>query len=96
MTTTPSGAAREIGVGLISVGWMGKLHSRAYQALPSVYPELGLKPRLVHAADTAEDRAAYARDVLGYEKAGPTTAPYWTTRTSRSCRSARRTSSTTK
>jgi predicted dehydrogenase len=70
MTTTPSGAAREIGVGLISVGWMGKLHSRAYQALPSVYPELGLKPRLVHAADTAEDRAAYARDVLGYEKAG--------------------------
>ncbi|MGW2291196.1 Gfo/Idh/MocA family protein [Streptomyces phaeochromogenes] len=71
MTTTPSGAGREIGVGLISVGWMGKLHSRAYQALPSVYPELGLRPRLVHAADTAGDRAAYARDVLGYEKAGP-------------------------
>ncbi|NUQ99420.1 MAG: Gfo/Idh/MocA family oxidoreductase [Streptomyces sp.] len=69
MTPTTPGAAREIGVGLISVGWMGKLHSRAYQALPSVYPELGIKPRLVHAADTAEDRAAYARDVLGYEKA---------------------------
>ncbi|MGW1777952.1 Gfo/Idh/MocA family protein [Streptomyces sp. NPDC002143] len=69
MTPNSPGAAREIGVGLISVGWMGKLHSRAYQALPSVYPELGLKPRLVHAADTAEDRAAYARDVLGYEKA---------------------------
>ena len=31
----------EIGVGLISVGWMGKLHTRAYQAMPSVYPELG-------------------------------------------------------
>lgn len=69
MPPTTPGAAREIGVGLISVGWMGKLHSRAYQALPSVYPELGIKPRLVHAADTAEDRAAYARDVLGYEKA---------------------------
>jgi predicted dehydrogenase len=55
-----------IGVGLISVGWMGKLHSRAYQALPSVYPELGLRPRLVHAADTAADRVAYARDALGY------------------------------
>ena len=38
---------REIGVGLISVGWMGKLHTRAYQAMPSVYPELGLKCRLV-------------------------------------------------
>ncbi|MFD4509447.1 Gfo/Idh/MocA family protein [Streptomyces sp. NPDC058457] len=69
MTPTTPGAAREIGVGLISVGWMGKLHSRAYQVLPSVYPELGIRPRLVHAADTAEDRAVYARDVLGYEKA---------------------------
>jgi predicted dehydrogenase len=59
---------RDIGVGLISVGWMGKLHSRAYQALPSVYPELGLRPRLVHAADTAPDRVAYARDVLGYAR----------------------------
>ncbi|MGW4911000.1 Gfo/Idh/MocA family protein [Streptomyces sp. NPDC004270] len=69
MTPTTPGAAREIGVGLISVGWMGKLHSRAYQVLPSVYPELGVKPRLVHAADTAQDRADYARDVLGYERA---------------------------
>lgn len=59
---------REIGVGLISVGWMGKLHTRAFQSLPAVYPELGVKPRLVIAADTAEDRAAYAKDVLGYEE----------------------------
>jgi predicted dehydrogenase len=64
-TTTPR---REIGVGLISVGWMGKLHSRAYQALPYVYPETGLRPRLVHAADTAPDRVAYATEVLGYER----------------------------
>jgi predicted dehydrogenase len=59
---------RDIGVGLISVGWMGKLHSRAYQALPSVYPELGLRPRLLHAADTAADRVDYATDVLGYAR----------------------------
>jgi predicted dehydrogenase len=68
MADTGNGTIRDVGVGLISVGWMGKLHSRAYQALPSVYPELGLRPRLVHAADTAPDRAAYARDVLGYER----------------------------
>ncbi|MFE4967712.1 Gfo/Idh/MocA family protein [Streptomyces sp. NPDC056660] len=68
MTSFTPAPAREIGVGLISVGWMGKLHSRAYRELPSVYPELGIRPRLVHAADTAEDRTAYARDVLGYEK----------------------------
>src|SRR6476661_6722114 len=59
---------REIGVGLISVGWMGKLHTRAYQSMPSVYPELGLKCRLVIAADTAPDRVEYAKDVLGYER----------------------------
>jgi predicted dehydrogenase len=65
--TDDTGITR-IGVGLISVGWMGKLHSRAYQAIPLVYPELKIRPRLVHAADTAADRAEYARDVLGYAK----------------------------
>jgi predicted dehydrogenase len=64
-----NGVSRPVGVGLISVGWMGKLHTRAYQALPTVYPELGARPRLVHAADTAPDRAEYARDVLGYARA---------------------------
>jgi predicted dehydrogenase len=49
---------------------MGKLHSRAYQAIPLVYPDLKIRPRLVHAADTAPDRAGYARDVLGYARAG--------------------------
>jgi predicted dehydrogenase len=58
------------GIGLISVGWMGKLHSRAYQAIPLVYPELKIRPALVHAADTAADRADYACEVLGYARAG--------------------------
>jgi predicted dehydrogenase len=69
MNTTDDRYARP-GVGLISVGWMGKLHSRAYQAIPLVYPDLKIRPRLVHAADTAPDRAGYARDVLGYVRAG--------------------------
>jgi predicted dehydrogenase len=62
------GSPATLGVGLISVGWMGKLHTRAYQSIPVVYPELGLHPRLVHAADTAPDRRVYARDVLGYPR----------------------------
>jgi predicted dehydrogenase len=69
MSSTNSHPAREIGVGLISVGWMGKLHTRAYQALPVVYPGLGLRPQLARAADTAPDRAEYAREILGYAKA---------------------------
>jgi predicted dehydrogenase len=70
MTASRNGGTHSIGVGLISVGWMGKLHTRAYEALPSVYPELDVRPRLVHAADTAPDRADFARDVLGYVRAG--------------------------
>src|SRR5580693_4288548 len=69
MNTTASGYTQP-GIGLISVGWMGKLHSHAYQAIAQVYPELKIRPRLVHAADTAADRADYARDVLGYARAG--------------------------
>ena len=69
MVTTGDGYAQP-GIGLISVGWMGKLHSRAYQAIPLVYPELKFRPRFVRAADTAADRADYAREVLGYARAG--------------------------
>lgn len=58
---------KEIGVGLISVGWMGKLHAKSMQQLPIVFPELGVKPKLVIACDTAEDRAQYAVDSLGFE-----------------------------
>jgi predicted dehydrogenase len=65
-----SPGTREIGVGLISLGWMGRLHTKAYQSVPVTYPDLGVRPVLVHAADTAPDRADYARDVLGYRTAG--------------------------
>ncbi|MEY4971161.1 MAG: hypothetical protein RLZZ404_87, partial [Actinomycetota bacterium] len=63
-----SNTSKTVGVGLISVGWMGKVHSRAYQALPVVFPELGITPKLVIAADTAQDRVDYAINVLGYER----------------------------
>ena len=63
---TESRSGTRPGVGLISVGWMGKLHTKAYQAVPLTYPELGVAPRLVVAADTEPSRAQYAVDVLGY------------------------------
>ena len=78
MVSTNNG---EIGVGLISVGWMGKLHTRAYQALPSIYPELGLRPRLVHAADTAPDRVEYACESWATRTRVRTTARSSPTRT---------------
>lgn len=54
------------GIGLISVGWMGRLHTSAYRDLPIFYPELGIRPRLVHAADTSSERTAFAHEVLNY------------------------------
>jgi predicted dehydrogenase len=57
----------EIGVGLISVGWMGRLHTRAYKAVAEHFPELGLRARLVIAADTVEASARQASEVLGYQ-----------------------------
>jgi len=59
---------RDIGVGLVSVGWMGRLHTGSYSRLPAVYPELGLRPRLGHAADTSAERREYARSTLGYQR----------------------------
>ena len=59
---------KELGIGLISVGWMGRVHTQAYQALPIYFPELEVRPRLVIAADSSEERAQYAHDTLGYEQ----------------------------
>ncbi len=65
MATTP----HRLGVGLISVGWMGKVHARAYQNISAIYPELGVAPELLIAADPAQDRQDYAREVLGFAEA---------------------------
>ncbi len=59
---------REIGVGVIALGWMGRLHSRGFAQVAERYPDLGVKARLVAAADPvpANQRAALA---LGFERA---------------------------
>jgi len=58
--------AREIGIGTVSLGWMGKLHTRAYRRLFDHYPECALEPRLVIAADVV-DGARETAERLGYE-----------------------------
>lgn len=62
-----------IGVGLISVGWMGRLHSRAYLAAKQHFPELPMHAELVIAADPDESGRRHAEEALGY---GETTADY--------------------
>ncbi|WP_347346743.1 Gfo/Idh/MocA family oxidoreductase [Microbacterium sp.] len=62
-------ATHELGIGLISVGWMGRLHSRAYLAARHHFPELPARPRLVVAADPDAGGRDHAVDALGYERA---------------------------
>jgi len=62
-------SARTIGIGLISVGWMGRAHSRAYRNVNEHYPELTVRPQLVVAADVVEANRAEAVEFLGYERA---------------------------
>jgi len=57
-----------IGVGLISVGWMGRLHSRAYLASAHHYPELPITAHLVVAGDPDEQGRLHASEALGYRE----------------------------
>ncbi|HXJ67257.1 MAG TPA: Gfo/Idh/MocA family oxidoreductase [Actinomycetota bacterium] len=59
--------AKTIGIGLIGVGWMGEVHSRAYVRCRQHFPDCAGVARLVVAADESADRARRAADVLGYE-----------------------------
>lgn len=58
-----------IGVGLISAGWMGTVHSRGYLGVRDKYAELGLAPELVVVADTVAANAQRLVDRLGYSRA---------------------------
>jgi predicted dehydrogenase len=60
---------REIGIGLLGVGWMGRLHTASYRRVRDHYPDLALVPRFVIAADEVPERAEEARTTLGYETA---------------------------
>ena len=60
---------REIGIGVVSLGWMGRLHASSYQRLPSRFPELGIRPRLVVAADPIQENQQAAVEQFGFEKA---------------------------
>jgi predicted dehydrogenase len=59
-------ATRKIGVGVIGMGWMGTVHSRAYRMIPDRFPECNLSPELVICADEHGPRAADAEKRFGF------------------------------
>lgn len=58
---------RTVGIGLVGVGWMGRVHSVAYRRVRDHYSDCDGVARLVVAADESETRARQAVDELGYE-----------------------------
>lgn len=60
---------KTIGVGVISLGWMGRLHARSYRSVSERFPELGVQARLVAAADPVEEAQRAAVEDLGFERA---------------------------
>jgi predicted dehydrogenase len=59
---------RTIGIGIIGMGWMGEVHSRAYRAIPDRFHESGIQPRLVACADPVAARAQAAQARFGFER----------------------------
>ncbi|MDR2379793.1 MAG: Gfo/Idh/MocA family oxidoreductase [Bifidobacteriaceae bacterium] len=64
---------RRLGIGLISAGWMGRLHSRAYLAIRDKYADWNIRPELIIVADPVAANTEAAQRQFGYRE---TTADY--------------------
>ena len=58
--------ARQLGIGVVGLGWMGRVHTASYRRLVEHFPDLGVEPRLVIASDLAADRREHA-ERLGFD-----------------------------
>ncbi|WP_433528323.1 Gfo/Idh/MocA family protein [Micromonospora sp. CA-263727] len=59
--SAPDGpAARRLGIGVIGVGWMGRVHTTSHLRVRHHYPELPVEPALVAVADPEPGRAEAA------------------------------------
>ena len=58
--------AQSIGIGIIGMGWMGQLHSRAYRQITDRYWDAEIQPRLVICADEVEARSRQAQARFGF------------------------------
>lgn len=65
----PATTRKPLNIGVISQGWMSRLHSRAYANVVTHFPDLQVAPRLVAAAAPSEQARADALDTLGFERA---------------------------
>ncbi len=55
-----------LGIGVIGMGWMGQVHSRAYSQAAVRFPDLPIRPSLVICSDNVSERAESAKQLLGF------------------------------
>jgi predicted dehydrogenase len=58
---------KEIGVGIIGFGFMGKTHTFGYKTIPLYYENLPYKIRLVGVCNRTLEKAEYAKQMHGFE-----------------------------
>jgi predicted dehydrogenase len=61
-------ARTKIGVGVIGMGWMGGVHSRAYREVADRFPDCPLQAELVICADEVEGRAKEGQARFGFAR----------------------------
>ncbi|MER7838248.1 Gfo/Idh/MocA family oxidoreductase [Streptomyces sp. NPDC096040] len=57
---------RTLGVAVVGFGWMGRVHTQAYQRVPHHFPQLSVRPELVTVAEEVPGRAEEAADLFGF------------------------------
>ena len=59
---------KEIRIGVLGYGFMGKCHSHAFKAIPYIYPELNIIPRLLLLCGRNEEKVQRAAARYGFEE----------------------------
>lgn len=54
---------RQVGIGVVGLGWMGRVHAASHRRVLEHFPDLGVRPRLVLASDVSEPRRRHAERV---------------------------------
>ncbi len=60
--------AQIIGVGVIGMGWMGTVHSRAYLQAADRFHDSGIRAKLIICADEVEQRVKESHERFGFER----------------------------
>ncbi|WP_217552396.1 Gfo/Idh/MocA family protein [Streptomyces sp. GbtcB6] len=55
-----------VGVAVVGFGWMGRVHTQAYQRVPHHFPQLPVRPELVTVAEEVPGRAEEAAEQFGF------------------------------